>query len=206
MNAAFAGGIQANAQAPTQAFGQSLTGIDAMMPHSDAKEGPLSQLSSSGRALTETFASGMDSGSLENNAANVFQSALPQGELSAAPLTVTALAGSSLVPPAGNAAGSPLVPPAITTSALPGPSLAEGTAAPNLEIDLPVLDLPRPRPERNNTGAGSITTTAGPASNGKETLIVNIISLTVQADDFEELLDMLREFRHIAQSPQEAAV
>jgi TP901 family phage tail tape measure protein len=201
MNAAFAGGIQANAQAPTQAFGQSLTGIDALMPHSDAKEGPLSQLSSSGRALTETFASGMESG-LENNAANVFQSALPQGELSIAPLTVTAsaLAGPSLVPPTGNAAGSPLVSPAITTSALPGPS------APNLEIDLPVLDLPRPRPERTNTALGSMTTTAGPAGDGKETLIVNISNLTVQADDCEELFDILRQFRHIIQSPQGAAV
>jgi TP901 family phage tail tape measure protein len=206
MNAAFAGGIQANAQAPTQAFGQSLTGIDALMPHSDAKEGPLSQLSSSGRTLTETFAAGMESGSLENNAANIFQSALPQGELSIAPLTVTALAGSSLVSGTGNAAGSPLVPPAVTTSALPGPSLAEGTTAPNLEIDLPVLDLPHSRLEGNNTGVSSITTTAGPASNGKETLIVNISNLTVQADDCEELFDILRQFRHIIQSPQEAAV
>jgi hypothetical protein len=89
---------------------------------------------------------------------------------------------------------------------LPAPSLAGAIAAPDLEIDLPNLDLPRPRPERSNTGAGSITTTAGPAGNGKETLIVNISSLTVQADDFESLLDMLRQLRHIAQSPEEAAV
>jgi hypothetical protein len=73
MNTAFAQGIQGNAAAPATAFGESLTGIDAQMPHSDAREGPLSQLTASGRALTNTFAAGMDSSVLGDKTTEVFQ-------------------------------------------------------------------------------------------------------------------------------------
>ena len=80
LNDAFAGGIQGNAAAPAAAFNSSLQGVGRMMPHSDAQEGPLSQLTSSGRALTETFASGMDDSALKEKADIVFQAAVPKGE------------------------------------------------------------------------------------------------------------------------------
>lgn len=80
MNDAFAQGIQSNASAPASAFGNSLRGIDSQMPHSDADEGPLSRLSASGRALTNTFARGMDPSALEQRASQVFASAAPSGE------------------------------------------------------------------------------------------------------------------------------
>jgi hypothetical protein len=50
------------------------------MPHSDAPEGPLSAITSSGRALTDTFASGMDESALREKAALVFSAAMPQGD------------------------------------------------------------------------------------------------------------------------------
>lgn len=77
----FAQGIQGNAGAPSAAFGSSLQGIGAQMPHSDADEGPLSRLSESGRALTETFAAGMDPSTLEQRATVAFQAAMPKGEI-----------------------------------------------------------------------------------------------------------------------------
>jgi phage-related protein len=80
MNDAFAQGIQSNASAPASAFGNSLRGIDSQMPHSDADEGPLSRLSASGRALTDTFARGMDPSTLEQRASQAFQAAAPSGE------------------------------------------------------------------------------------------------------------------------------
>lgn len=80
LNDAFAGGIQRNASAPQAAFGNSLQGVARQMPHSDAPEGPLSELTSSGRALTDTFASGMDENTLQEKASLVFSAALPQGE------------------------------------------------------------------------------------------------------------------------------
>ena len=61
LNDAFASGIQSSASAPGMAFGDSLQTVSRQMPHSDAQEGPLSQLTASGRSLTETFASGIQS-------------------------------------------------------------------------------------------------------------------------------------------------
>lgn len=78
----FAQGIQGNAGAPSAAFGSSLQGIGSQMPHSDADEGPLSRLSESGRALTDTFAAGMDPATLEQRATLAFQAAAPGGEIS----------------------------------------------------------------------------------------------------------------------------
>ena len=80
LNDAFASGIQSNAAAPGAAFGNSLQPVARQMPHSDAQEGPLSLLSSSGRALTETFASGMDESDLREKADVVFSAAMPRGE------------------------------------------------------------------------------------------------------------------------------
>jgi hypothetical protein len=50
------------------------------MPHSDAQEGPLSEITASGRALTDTFASGMDEEALRGKADLAFQAAMPGGE------------------------------------------------------------------------------------------------------------------------------
>jgi hypothetical protein len=80
LNDALAGGIQSNVSAPAEAFGTSLQGVARQMPHSDAPEGPLSQITTSGRALTDTFASGMDGTTLHDKAAQVFSAAMPQGE------------------------------------------------------------------------------------------------------------------------------
>ncbi|MDR1587309.1 MAG: phage tail tape measure protein [Treponema sp.] len=80
LNDAFAGGIQSNASAPAAAFGNSLQGVGRQMPHSDAPEGPLSQITASGHALTDTFASGMDEAALHDKAARVFSTAMPHGE------------------------------------------------------------------------------------------------------------------------------
>jgi TP901 family phage tail tape measure protein len=80
LNDAFAGGIQSGASAPAEAFGGSLQGVARQMPHSDAPEGPLSELTSSGRALTDTFASGMDEAALREKASLAFSAAIPQGE------------------------------------------------------------------------------------------------------------------------------
>jgi TP901 family phage tail tape measure protein len=211
MNTAFAGGIQANAQAPAESFGQSLTGIDALMPHSDAQAGPLSQLSASGRALTETFASGMVSDPLADKAAQVFEAALP-----ASLTTTTGIAAASLIPQtettsalpvpslaSGTGAGSALIPQTATasTSALPVPSLAGvGFPASDLEID-----FPSPVPEKS-VAAAETPVSREAAGSDTGPLTVHIQNLTVQANDCEELFDMLRQLRHITQSPQEAAV
>jgi hypothetical protein len=77
MNTAFASGIQSSAMAPATAFTNSLNPVADMMPHSDAKSGPLSQLTASGQALTDTFAEGMGSSSLDSAAATLFSEALP---------------------------------------------------------------------------------------------------------------------------------
>jgi TP901 family phage tail tape measure protein len=187
MNAAFAGGIQTNAQAPVRAFGQSISGIDALMPHSDAKEGPLSRLSASGRALTETFASGMESNPLGDKASEVFQAVLPL----------------SLITGTSNAAGPPLISPTETTSSLPVSSLTpDGIPTPNLEMNLPGLDLP----ERSGTAPGvpAIREAVNGSTGTSQT--VHIQNLYVQADDCESLFDLLRQLMHITKNPQEAAV
>jgi hypothetical protein len=80
LNEAFASGIQSNAAAPSAAFNNSMQAVARYMPHSDAREGPLSTLTASGRALTETFASGMDETDLREKADLVFSTAIPQGE------------------------------------------------------------------------------------------------------------------------------
>ena len=77
---AFATGISSNASAPGAAFGTSIQTVSRQMPHSDAPEGPLSTLTASGRALTETFASGMDENDLREKASVVFSAAAPQGD------------------------------------------------------------------------------------------------------------------------------
>ena len=76
MTTAFSQGIRANATAPAVAFGASLVGIDSQMPHSDAKEGPLSRLTASGRALTDTFAAGMDPSAITDRATTAFAGGL----------------------------------------------------------------------------------------------------------------------------------
>jgi hypothetical protein len=184
MNTAFAGGIQQNAPAPAQAFSQSIGGIDTLMPHSDAKAGPLSRLSASGRALTETFAAGMDSDPLRDKAAQVFQGVLP-------PPSIT---GTS------NVTGSPLVPPTETASALPVP-LFTGIPTPNLEADLPGPGLP----ERNDTAAGNTPVLRESGGTGLSQTVY-IQNQYVQADDCEALFDIIRQMMHITQKPEEAAV
>jgi len=56
----FADGISAAAQYPIDKFKEVLTKIRQYMPFSDAKVGPLSELTKSGQKVVETFASGID--------------------------------------------------------------------------------------------------------------------------------------------------
>ncbi|MDR0761109.1 MAG: phage tail tape measure protein [Treponema sp.] len=78
MNNTFASGIRSNASVPAAAFGNSLQGVARQMPHSDAPEGPLSAITASGHALTETFASGMDGKVLREKTSLVFSQAAPE--------------------------------------------------------------------------------------------------------------------------------
>ena len=80
LNDAFASGIQSNASVTGEAFSSSLQTVSRQLPHSDAEEGPLSRLTASGRALTDTFASGMDESALREKAGAVFSTAMPHGE------------------------------------------------------------------------------------------------------------------------------
>jgi len=89
LNDSFASGIQSNASAPGAAFNTSLQTVSRQMPHSDAQEGPLSTITASGRALTETFASGMDGSAIEQKATTVFSQILPESNQSALTDTFT---------------------------------------------------------------------------------------------------------------------
>ena len=77
LNDAFATGIQSNATVPGEVFTTTVQTVSRQLPHSDAPEGPLSTLTASGRALTDTFASGMDASVIKQKSSLVFSQALP---------------------------------------------------------------------------------------------------------------------------------
>ena len=52
-------GVQSESQAPVDAVNKSLQGVGDLLPHSDAKVGPLSSLTAAGAAIPKTMASGM---------------------------------------------------------------------------------------------------------------------------------------------------
>ena len=66
--------------APETAFNTSLQTVSRQLFSLDTQEGPLSTIISSGRALTDTFTSGMDETALREKANLVFSAAMPQGE------------------------------------------------------------------------------------------------------------------------------
>lgn len=71
----FADGILSVIKAPYNAVKNGLAFVDNLMPHSDAREGPLSKLTWSGQRLMTTFASGIPKGARElyNVMEGVFQ-------------------------------------------------------------------------------------------------------------------------------------
>ncbi|MBN2536377.1 MAG: phage tail tape measure protein [Spirochaetales bacterium] len=80
LNDAFANGIKQNTSVPGQTFGKSLQAIDSQLPHSDAKEGPLSRLTESGKAFLDTFTGGMDIDSLKETIKRMFSHLFPDNK------------------------------------------------------------------------------------------------------------------------------
>jgi len=76
----FVNGLKTTAGRPIEAVKSVLSKIRQYLPFSDAKVGPLAELTASGRALGETFAGGMLSavGTVTSAAGNVAAAATPQ--------------------------------------------------------------------------------------------------------------------------------
>ncbi|HNX59620.1 MAG TPA: hypothetical protein PKK43_11015, partial [Spirochaetota bacterium] len=68
----FASGIRAGAPAVNNSVTNMASGVRRKLPSSDAKEGPLSTLTQSGRAFVSTFSSGIDNESRRNIPARRF--------------------------------------------------------------------------------------------------------------------------------------
>lgn len=84
---AFAAGISANEQVLLTAVENALTKVRELLPSSDAKRGPLSTLTSSGRALVDTFTRGAQAreGELSKRIGGIFANAQPPGLSGGAP-------------------------------------------------------------------------------------------------------------------------
>jgi len=78
LNTAFADGMKQNAAIPGQTFGNSLQAIDAQLPHSNAKEGPLSRLTESGKAFLNTFSGGMEGSPIKDRVKEMFANLFPE--------------------------------------------------------------------------------------------------------------------------------
>jgi TP901 family phage tail tape measure protein len=176
LNDAFAGGIQSNASAPGTAFNNSLQGIGRQMPHSDAREGPLSTLTDSGRAMTETFASGMDGSVIEQKSTTIFSQILPDtssiGDIALernAFLTYTASSAELIA--------------------------KEKDLTEPLEYRMAIM----PRSDKLELPEGG----DGSPSNGAGQLNINIQNMYFQAEDCETLFDVIRMIIHSANRPQE---
>lgn len=128
---AFVLGIQSMIAKPAEVVKTGFTKLRRLLPHSDAKEGPLSTLTYSGRALINTFSSGIISRS---------------GYLKAA--AATAMAGISLFLPMSPVQAADIFPPvpaAISQAAKINPVLGVMPQLPNItgqgEITIP--DIPQ---------------------------------------------------------------
>ncbi len=129
-------------------------GADEQLPHSDARRGPLAQLTASGRAIPETLATGVEQGAGVLTAAmtaalplpGIFAATLESPALPTLPPLVADSYAAELDPPA-----APVLPPLIAASAaadleppaLPAlpPLVADSYAA---ELDPPAAPVPPP--------------------------------------------------------------
>ena len=154
-----ADGVPAGSQALGAATSETLqTGVDDYLPHSDARRGPLSNLTASGRAIPITLAEGVLQEAGQLTAAVTATLALP----AAAPLFVDVLTGD-LAPPAvpvipplfADILTGDLVPPAAP--ALP-PLIAEAFAG-----DLAPPALPTLMPLFADVLTGDLVPPAAPA-------------------------------------------
>jgi TP901 family phage tail tape measure protein len=181
LNDAFASGIQSNASVSGEAFGTSLQTVSRQMPHSDAQEGPLSTLTASGRALTDTFASGMDGSIIEQKSSMVFSQVLPDV--------------NRQINFAGDAGG------------LSRLSAQENAAIENCMLDISELDLrenasiafPAAMPQRE---AIEIPVGGEASSKGTGSQSIHIQNLYLQAEDCESLLDFVRMIMHSVNRPE----
>jgi len=185
LNDAFASGIQSNASAPGTAFGMSLQTVSRQMPHSDAQEGPLSALTDSGRALTETFASGMDGSAIEQKATTVFSQILPESSQSALTDTFTGGIGDIAQ---GNAFNEPLA-----------SSINEMDLREKAPLAFTATAMPKRDAIEIHSGGESSPKSAGSQS-------IHIQNLYLQAEDCESLLDFVRMVMHSVNRPEEVTL
>jgi TP901 family phage tail tape measure protein len=232
--AAFAQGIRSNAAAPVEAFTVSLEGVGQQLPHSDARKGPLSRLTASGRALTETFASGMDGTALTKKTSTVFQEALPE-----IPGTASALPASPLTqaeqPPSVFTEVLPELTRTATASLTRGviqnaepvsvfaqtvPNLTRTAAASlNAAADLPISarDTPEADPLRRQAALAfqtppaeketireTFTREAPDARGGPSS--VSVQNMYLQAEDCQTIFDFVRMIQQAAHNPAGAPV
>jgi len=127
---ALASGLIQSADVFKGAYAQVLQGIDPLMPHSDAKEGPLSALTASGQALAGTFAGGIQSNAAAP--AEAFGSSLegiarlmPHSDAEEGPLSGLAASGQALT--GAFADGARPLPP--QRAPLPAPASGSGGAS-----------------------------------------------------------------------------
>jgi phage-related protein len=103
-------GIRDSIEEAVEAAMELAAAVDAVMPHSDAKRGPLSNLTASGAALPQTLAQGMQAGAgnLARMAAKLAGAALPTLPTNTAPVGAVPLAQPRTPEnwqPAGTSAG-----------------------------------------------------------------------------------------------------
>jgi TP901 family phage tail tape measure protein len=221
LNDAFAEGIQSNAAAPAASFGNSIQGIGRQMPHSDAQEGPLSELTSSGRALTDTFASGMDDSALEEKSSLVFSQAMPDvTQLPEFGNTLTDTLGSGI----GDISLERNASLAYTQSTIDTGSLSDLTAQGNSMTDTLTSGISDISLEKNASlayAASMIDTDLMPGISAKDNTLdssprenqrqggsqtVHIENLYLQADDCQSILDFVRMIMHSVNRPEEVPV
>jgi TP901 family phage tail tape measure protein len=180
LNDAFATGIQSNATVPGEVFTTTVQTVSRQLPHSDAPEGPLSTLTASGRALTDTFASGMDASVLKQKSSLVFSQALPDVDFGAG--TFTSGIGD------------------IATNALSN-SLAFRMDEADLR-EKALFAFPNVMPHGDATEFPSNELSA----QGSGTQTINIQNMTLQAEDCETIFDFMRMIMHSVHRPEEAPV
>jgi phage-related minor tail protein len=205
LNDAFASGILSNASAPGDAFNSSLQTVSRQMPHSDAQEGPLSQLTASGHALTDTFASGIDSTVIEQKSSVIFSHAMPNVDF---PNDISLERNASLAYTASSIDTGALSELAAQSNALTSgindislernASLAFNINEPDLR-EKASLAFPDVMPYGNEIELFANETSA--KGSGKQNITVQ--NLYLQADDCESLLDFVRMIMHSVNRPEE---
>ncbi len=189
-------GIMASIESLKATVGQALAGVRNLLPFSDAKEGPLSALTASGRAIMTTLATGVTA-------------AGPR--LARATSAAMAGAAMTLVPPALPAMAMPTQPPLAqpaTPVALPDLSASaiwspQGVAAPDLpdlsgtaawSVSPPDVQVPgREQPQATANDANA------PAQGGRSQGGVTIHNLTVTLPSVQDGNGFARELQRLVE-------